>query len=107
MVKILIVGLSGDSGCQVAALGLHEELLDIIAENELVYASTLIDSKVIPEGVDIAIIEDGVHIEHEEELAKEIRDRSKIVVTIGSFACFAHATSDVGCHWRWGCRKWS
>jgi len=88
MVKILIVGLSGDSGCQVAALGLHEELLSILAENELVYAPTLIDAKEIPEGVDVAIIEGGIRIEHEEKLAREIRDKSNVVVTIGSCACF-------------------
>lgn len=88
MVKLLIAGLAGDSGCQVAALGLHEKLLEIITANELVYAPTLIDAKEIPDDVDVAIIEGGVRIEHEEELAKEIRRKSKTVVTLGSCACF-------------------
>ncbi len=88
MVKLLIAGLAGDSGCQVAALALHETLLDIIQANELVYATTLIDAKEIPDEVDVAIIEGGIRIKHEEEMAKEIRKKSKIVITLGSCACF-------------------
>jgi len=88
MARILIAGLAGDTGCQVATLGLHEKLLGILAENELVYAPTLIDAKKIPDDIDVALIEGGVRIDHEEKLAKEIRSKSKLVVTIGSCACF-------------------
>ncbi|HUS78703.1 MAG TPA: F420-nonreducing hydrogenase [Patescibacteria group bacterium] len=88
MVKLLLAGLSGDSGCQVAALALHDKLLDIILANELVYAPTLIDAKVIPDDVDAAIIEGGIRTEHEKEIAEEIRRKSKAVITIGSCACF-------------------
>ncbi len=88
MVKLLLAGLSGDSGCQVAALGLHEKLLEIISANELVYAPTLIDAKEIPDGVDASIIEGGIRTEHEAEVAREIRRKSGAVITIGSCACF-------------------
>lgn len=87
MVKLSIIGLAGDSGCQVATLGLHEKLLEILNENELVFAPTLIDQKDIPI-TDVAIIEGGIRTKHEEELAKEIRKKSNIVITIGSCACF-------------------
>jgi F420-non-reducing hydrogenase small subunit len=88
MVKILLAGLSGDTGCQVAALGLHDKLLDIISANELVYAPTLIDAKEIPNDVDVAIIEGGIRTQHEREVANKIRKNSKIVIAIGSCACF-------------------
>jgi len=88
MVKLLLTGLSGDSGCQVAMLALHGTLLDIISANELVFAPTLIDVKEVPEGVDVAIIEGGIRTEHEAEMAREVRKKSSIVITIGSCACF-------------------
>lgn len=88
MVKILLLGLSGDTGCQIAAVGLHEKLLAILKANELVYAPTLMDAKEIPAKIDVAIIEGGVRTEHEVELAKKIRERSSILITLGSCACF-------------------
>jgi F420-non-reducing hydrogenase small subunit len=88
MVKILLLGLSGDSGCQIATVGLHEKLLTILKANELVYAPTLIDVKEIPEKIDVAILEGGVRTEHEIELTKKIRERSGILIALGSCACF-------------------
>ncbi|HIH88659.1 TPA: F420-nonreducing hydrogenase [Candidatus Bathyarchaeota archaeon] len=88
MVKILLLGLSGDTGCQVATVGLHETLLGILKANELVYAPTLMDAKEIPEKIDVAIIEGGVRTEHEIETTKKIRERSSILITLGSCACF-------------------
>ena len=88
MVKLLLTGLSGDSGCQVAALALHGTLLDIIRANELVFAPTLIDAKEVPDGVDVAIIEGGIRTEHEAEVAREIRKKSNVLITIGSCATF-------------------
>ena len=88
MVKILLLGLSGDTGCQVATVGLHEALLGILKANELVYAPTLMDAKEIPEKIDVAIIEGGVRTEHEVETTKKIRERSNILITLGSCACF-------------------
>ena len=88
MVKILLLGLSGDTGCQIAAIGLHEKLLAILKANELVYAPTLMDAKEIPAKIDVAIIEGGIRTEHEVEVAKKIRERSGVLITLGSCACF-------------------
>ncbi|MBN1682864.1 F420-nonreducing hydrogenase [Candidatus Bathyarchaeota archaeon] len=88
MVKLLLLGLSGDSGCQVAAVGLHDKLLKILMGNELVYAPTLIDVKEIPEKIDVAIIEGGLRTKHEVEVIKKIRANSNILISLGSCACF-------------------
>ena len=69
-------------------MGLHEALLGILKANELVYAPTLMDAKEIPEKIDVAIIEGGVRTEHEVETTKKIRERSNILITLGSCACF-------------------
>jgi F420-non-reducing hydrogenase small subunit len=88
MARILLIGLAGDSGCQVAALGLHEALVDILVANEPIYAPTLLDAKVIPDDIDVAIVEGGIRNTHEEEIIKEIREKSKIVIALGACAAF-------------------
>jgi F420-non-reducing hydrogenase small subunit len=88
MVKLLLLGLSGDTGCQIAALGLHEALLNILKANELVYAPTLMDAKEIPDQIDVAILEGGIRTEHEIEITKKVREHSTVLITLGSCACF-------------------
>ena len=88
MARILLIGLAGDSGCQVAALGLHEALVEILAANEPVYAPTLLDAKDIPDGIDVALVEGGIRNTHEEEIIKDIREKSKVVIALGACAAF-------------------
>jgi len=88
MARLLLVGLAGDSGCQVASLGLHETLIDILAANEPVYAPTLIDVKDIPEDIDVAIIEGGIRNTHEEEIIVDIRKKTRVLIALG--ACSVH-----------------
>ena len=88
MARILLVGLAGDSGCQIAALGLHEALIEILSANEPVYAPTLLDAKDIPDNIDVAIVEGGIRNTHEEEIIKELRKKSGIVIALGACAAF-------------------
>ena len=88
MARILLIGLAGDSGCQVAALGLHETLVDILVANEPIYAPTLLDAKDIPDNIDVAIVEGGIRNTHEEEIIKEIREKSSVVIALGACAAF-------------------
>ncbi len=88
MARILLIGLAGDSGCQVAALGLHEALIEILAANEPVYAPTLLDAKDIPDNIDVALVEGGIRNTHEEEIIKEIREKSSIVIALGACSAF-------------------
>ena len=88
MARILLIGLAGDSGCQIAALGLHEALIEILSANEPVYAPTLLDVKDIPDNIDVAIVEGGIRNTHEEEIIKEIRKKSAIVIALGACAAF-------------------
>jgi F420-non-reducing hydrogenase small subunit len=88
MARILLVGLAGDSGCQIAALGLHETLVEILAANDPIYAPTLLDAKDIPENIDVAIVEGGIRNTHEEEIIKDIREKSGVVIALGACAAF-------------------
>jgi F420-non-reducing hydrogenase small subunit len=88
MARILLIGLAGDSGCQIAALGLHEALVEILAANEPIYAPTLLDAKDIPENIDVAIVEGGIRNTHEVEIIKEIRRKSGVVIALGACSAF-------------------
>jgi F420-non-reducing hydrogenase small subunit len=85
--KLAIINLTGCTGCVISFLDLHEELLDILSKVDLVYATTILDVKEIPK-CDIALVDGTVCNTHDVKLAKEIREKAKQVVAIGSCACF-------------------
>ncbi len=83
--------LGGCSGCHMSFLDLDERLLELAAAADLVY-SPIADLKEFPEGVDVALVEGAVaNIDHV-ELAKKIRERSKIVVSFGDCAVTGNVT---------------
>jgi len=88
MVKIATTWLCCCSGCHISLLDLHEELLNILNKVELVHCPVLMDVKEIPDNVDVALIEGGVRNKENEEIAKEMREKAKIVVAFGSCAAF-------------------
>ncbi|MHA2394765.1 MAG: NADH-quinone oxidoreductase subunit B family protein [Promethearchaeota archaeon] len=88
MAKILLAGLAGDTGCQIAAIGLHEALAEILLANELIYAPTLVDVKEIPDIIDVAIVEGGIRNTHEKEILEDIRDKSSVLIALGACAAF-------------------
>ena len=75
------------AGCEIALLDLGEKLIDLFEKCEIVY-SPLVDAKEIPNDIDLALITGAVRNEEEREKAKELRERSKILIALGSCACF-------------------
>jgi NAD-reducing hydrogenase small subunit len=69
----------------MSLLNMHQELLEILALCELVY-SPLMDSKEYPQGVDIALVEGAVGNEDNREMARIIRERTGIVISLGDCA---------------------
>ncbi|MDR2944897.1 MAG: coenzyme F420 hydrogenase subunit gamma [Methanosarcinales archaeon] len=102
MVKISHVHMSGCTGCLISFADTYEKLLDILGAVDLAYATTLADSatkvtetedkiiieRVYPEEVDIALVEGSICLDdpHALELMKEVREKSKVVVSLGSCA---------------------
>ena len=87
-VKVGMIQLCSCSGCHIALLDLHEKLLDILPNLEIVYAPIIADPKEIPEGIDVFLVEGGIRNEHDEHLIHEIREKSKIVIAWGTCAAY-------------------
>ena len=80
-------------GCEIAVLNIHEKILDVDANFEVVFWPVAMDAKY----KDVEAMEDGsilltlfngaIHSEEHEHVAKLLRKKSKILVAFGSCAC--------------------
>jgi len=84
-IRLATVWLSGCSGCHMSLLNLHQALLEILAQCDLVY-SPLMDSKEYPHGVDIALVEGAVANGDNREMARIVRQRTGVVISLGDCA---------------------
>jgi len=91
-VRLATAWLGGCSGCHMSFLDLDERLIDLAEAVELVY-SPIADVKTFPENVDVTLVEGAVANVDHLELAEQIRERSKIVVSFGDCAGTGNVTS--------------
>lgn len=84
-IRLATVWLAGCSGCHMSLLNLHQDLLVILAQYDLVH-SPLMDVKEYPCGVDIVLVEGAVANEDNREMARIIRQRTGIVISLGDCA---------------------
>lgn len=85
-------------GCEVTVLDIGEPLLDLLPKLEFVHMPVLMDHKLygqkgergkmeIPEA-DVGIVTGGIRNEENRELAREMREKCKTLIAMGSCACF-------------------
>ena len=80
--------LCGCAGCHMSLLDMDERLVEIIQRVELT-ATPITDLKhPAASGVDVGILEGAVNNSSNEEVAKRMRERSKILVAMGDCAVF-------------------
>jgi len=84
-VRVATVWLSGCSGCHMSFLDMDEALIDLAAQIQLVY-SPIADVKVFPENVDVTLIEGAVANEEQLEMLKQVRERTKVLISLGDCA---------------------
>lgn len=84
-VRLATVWLDGCSGCHMSFLDMDERLLDLADKIDLVY-SPIVDHKVFPEDVDVTLVEGSISSEEDLEKIKQIRARSKVLVSLGDCA---------------------
>ncbi|MBN2556440.1 MAG: NADP oxidoreductase [Anaerolineales bacterium] len=91
-VTVATTWLDGCSGCHMSLLDIDERLIALADKIELVY-SPLVDNKIFPDSVDVAIVEGAVSSEEDEHKIKMIRERSRILVALGDCAVSANIPS--------------
>ncbi|MBX7103965.1 MAG: hypothetical protein K1X57_07780 [Gemmataceae bacterium] len=84
--------LAGCSGCHMSFLDLDEWLADLGRLVEIVYCP-IIDVKEYPDHVDVALVEGAVANEDNREMARRIRDRTRVVVAFGDCAVTGNVTA--------------
>lgn len=91
-VRAATVWLDGCSGCHMSLLDLDERLIEIARHLEMVY-TPLIDTKVYPEDVDVALVEGAVSSEEDLEKIRRIRRQTRILVAFGDCAVTGNVPS--------------
>ncbi|MCS6861469.1 MAG: hypothetical protein NZT92_14245 [Abditibacteriales bacterium] len=91
-VRLATVWLDGCSGCHMSFLDMDERLLEILSKADIVY-SPLVDFKEYPDGVDVALVEGAVSSEEDERKIRTIREKTKILVSLGDCAVTANVPS--------------
>lgn len=91
-VKIATIWMDGCSGCHMSFLDIDERLLDLAEHIELVY-SPLVDNKVYPDHVDVALIEGAVANEEDLAKIKKVREHTKILVALGDCAVTSNVSA--------------
>lgn len=97
-VKVAEEWLNICGGCEVTILDIGEQLLDLLPKLEFVHIPVLMDHKYfgqtgektdleIPEA-DVGIVSGGIRNEKEKHVALEMRKKCKILISLGSCACF-------------------
>jgi NAD-reducing hydrogenase small subunit len=84
-VRLATVWLDGCSGCHMSLLDIDELILAVSKRVEVVYGP-LVDAQEFPKAVDVTLIEGAVSSQHDLEQVRTIRQRSKLVVSLGDCA---------------------
>lgn len=90
--RLATVWLDGCSGCHMSILDMDERLIEVAGLADLVY-SPLVDTKEYPENVDVVLVEGAVSTEEDLEKIRKIRQRTKILVSLGDCAVTANVPS--------------
>jgi NAD-reducing hydrogenase small subunit len=90
--RLATAWLDGCSGCHMSALDMDERWIELASLVDLVY-SPLVDAKEYPENVDVVLVEGAVSSEEDLEKIQKIRERTKILVSLGDCAVTANVPS--------------
>ena len=83
--KVATVWLDGCSGCHMSFLDMDERLITLAGLVDIVH-SPIVDPKDFPHDVDVTLVEGAVSSEEDLHKALVIRERSKLVISLGDCA---------------------
>jgi F420-non-reducing hydrogenase small subunit len=80
-------------GCEIAVLDMNEKILDVVAKADIVFWPVAIDIKyrdveaMSDKYIDVCFFNGAIRNEEQENMAKLLRKKSKVLVAFGSCAC--------------------
>ena len=84
--RFATVWLAGCSGCHMSFLDLDEWLFELAAHVDVVFSPVASDIKTFPEQVDVCLVEGAVANADNLELALQLRQRTRMVISFGDCA---------------------
>ena len=90
--KLAMYWAAGCGGCEIAVLNIHEKILDFDAVFDLAFFPCIADFKVkdvrgYPDGyIDVCLFNGAIRNSENEEMARLLRQKSKVLVAFGSCA---------------------
>ncbi len=88
--------LGGCSGCHMSFLDLDEQLV-ALNQRARVVASPFMDTRALPEHMDIALVEGAVSMDEHLVQLQRIRERSRILIAFGDCAVNGNVTAMRNC----------
>lgn len=89
-IRFATVWLAGCSGCHMSFLDLDEWLIDLAQHVDVVFSPVGSDIKEYPDDVDVCLVEGGIANEENLEMAHQVRQRTKVVISFGDCAVTAN-----------------
>jgi F420-non-reducing hydrogenase small subunit len=90
--KLALYWAASCGGCEIAVLGIGEQILDVAGAFDIVFWPCVMDFKVrdierMPErSIDVCLFNGGIRTSEQEYMARLLRARSKVLVAFGSCA---------------------
>jgi len=84
-IRLATVWLDGCAGCHMSLLDIDEGILNVAKRADVVYGP-LVDAQEFPKAVDVTLVEGAVSSQDDLEKVRTIRQRSKLVVSLGDCA---------------------
>ncbi len=90
--RIATAWLDGCSGCHMSLLDMDLGIVDLVGKVDIVY-SPIVDVKEYPENVDVALVEGAVNNTDEVAKIRHIRERTRVLVSLGDCAVTCNVPS--------------
>jgi len=93
-IKIALYWAATCGGCDIAVLDINEKILDVVNIADIVLWPVAMDfkykdiEKMEPKSIDVCLFNGAVRSSEHEEIAKMLREKSKVMIAFGSCACF-------------------
>ena len=84
-ITVATAWLDGCSGCHMSFLDMDERLVELVQRVDIVY-SPLVDTKVLPERVDVGILEGSISSDEDLHKAQDFRKHCKLLISLGDCA---------------------